>query len=242
MKTMGKFCAHRGVSALMPENTLPAFAAAMALGADEIEFDVRLTKDGRTVISHDPNLKRVCGVDRMLGDCTLAELMEMNVDQKHGWQVSFCTPQQVFEQLAGRIGFNIHLKEAGENGCLVKEIVQLAKQYHFENGVYLAAAEGVLDGVKRHSEGLSVAAIQTPKDTASIYELAVEYQCDRVQFWHGIFDEEIIRRLHDKEISCNVFFADTAEGYRTYFDMGIDTILTNCYEAVAPVVKSRQAK
>ena len=33
------FCAHRGVSALMPENTLPAFAAALALGADEIEFD-----------------------------------------------------------------------------------------------------------------------------------------------------------------------------------------------------------
>ena len=36
-----KFCAHRGVSALMPENTLPALAAALALGADEIEFDVR---------------------------------------------------------------------------------------------------------------------------------------------------------------------------------------------------------
>ena len=40
------FCAHRGLSALVPENTLPAFAAAYALGADEIEFDVRLTCDG----------------------------------------------------------------------------------------------------------------------------------------------------------------------------------------------------
>ena len=41
---MKKFCAHRGLSKLMPENTLPAFAAALALGADEIEFDIRLTK------------------------------------------------------------------------------------------------------------------------------------------------------------------------------------------------------
>ena len=227
MKPMGKFCAHRGVSALMPENTLPAFAAALALGADEIEFDVRLTADGRTVISHDPNLKRVCGVDRRLGDCTLAELMEMNVDQTHGWQVSFCTPQQVFEQLAGRIGFNIHLKETGENGCLVKEIVQLAKQYHFEKGVYLAAAQDVLEGVKHYSGGLSTAAIQTPKDTVSIYDLATEYECERVQFWHGLFDRELIRRLHERDIFCNVFFADSAEGYREYFEMGIDTILTN---------------
>ena len=45
-----RFCAHRGVSALMPENTLPAFGAALALGADEIEFDIRLTKDGKLVV------------------------------------------------------------------------------------------------------------------------------------------------------------------------------------------------
>ena len=39
-----KFCAHRGVSARMPENTLPAFAVALSLGADEIEFDVSGSK------------------------------------------------------------------------------------------------------------------------------------------------------------------------------------------------------
>ena len=56
MMKNGRFCAHRGVSALMPENTLPAFAAALALGADEIEFDVRMTKDGKMVVSHDGTL------------------------------------------------------------------------------------------------------------------------------------------------------------------------------------------
>ena len=53
------FCAHRGVSGLMPENSLPAFGAALALGADEIELDVWLTKDGQLVVSHDVTLDRI---------------------------------------------------------------------------------------------------------------------------------------------------------------------------------------
>ena len=55
---MKKFCAHRGLSKLMPENTLPAFAAALSLGADEIEFDIRLTKDQKLIVSHDGTLDR----------------------------------------------------------------------------------------------------------------------------------------------------------------------------------------
>lgn len=78
------FCAHRGVSALMPENTLPAFAAALALGADEIEFDVRMTKDGQMVVSHDGTLERISDGTGNVADHTLAELLELNIGGKHG--------------------------------------------------------------------------------------------------------------------------------------------------------------
>jgi len=46
--------AHRGASIEAPENTLAAFAKAIEVGADMIEFDVRRAPDGRLVISHDP--------------------------------------------------------------------------------------------------------------------------------------------------------------------------------------------
>lgn len=46
--------AHRGASAIAPENTLEAFEKAIALGADMIEFDVRVTVDGALVVCHDP--------------------------------------------------------------------------------------------------------------------------------------------------------------------------------------------
>ena len=63
-----KFCAHRGVSTLMPENALPAFGAALALGADEIEFDVRLSCDGQLIVSHDEAYEKYfeMGVDTLL--------------------------------------------------------------------------------------------------------------------------------------------------------------------------------
>ena len=53
---MRKFCAHRGLPVGFPENTIPSFAAAIALGADEIEFDVRITKDCELAVSHDAAL------------------------------------------------------------------------------------------------------------------------------------------------------------------------------------------
>lgn len=68
--------AHRGASAHFPENTLPAFAAAVNSGLIYLEMDVRATRDGVIVVHHDETLQRLCGVDRPLADCTLAELLE----------------------------------------------------------------------------------------------------------------------------------------------------------------------
>ena len=50
--------AHRGASALYPENTLRAFIAAAELGADMCEFDVRMTRDGEVVVIHDATVNR----------------------------------------------------------------------------------------------------------------------------------------------------------------------------------------
>lgn len=66
----------------MPENTIPAFAAAMALGADKIEFDVRLTKDCELVVSHDGRLERISNGIGQLWDYRLEELKLLNAGEK----------------------------------------------------------------------------------------------------------------------------------------------------------------
>ena len=231
------FCAHRGVSLLMPENTLPSFAAALALGADEIEFDVRLTKDLKLIVSHDGTLERISDGKGQLSDFTLDELKKLNVGIKNGWNVSFCTVEEVFEQFANRIVFNIHLKEHGEDGYLIKELVKIIDNYNAHNSVYFAASPEELEWMQKLAPQIKRVAIQLPEDKIGIYEMAKKYGCSGVQFWLGMFDEQLINKLHEENIFCNLFFADDEENYRRYFSMGIDTLLTNRMDIAAQFKK-----
>lgn len=66
--------AHRGNSAHAPENTLESLRQGLALGADAVEFDVRLTRDGQVVVHHDPTMDRTSNGAGAVRDTTLAEL------------------------------------------------------------------------------------------------------------------------------------------------------------------------
>ncbi|MFH2204734.1 MAG: glycerophosphodiester phosphodiesterase family protein [Elusimicrobiota bacterium] len=74
-----KIAAHRGASGDRPENTLAAFRRALEQGCRAFECDVRQTKDGELVLSHDPDLKRTAGVNAEIGARTYAELARHDV-------------------------------------------------------------------------------------------------------------------------------------------------------------------
>ena len=73
---------HRGWSEKYPENTMEAFLAAAKLGVDQIETDVRLTKDGQLVLFHDETLERATNGSGKVIDHTLAELKKLRVKGK----------------------------------------------------------------------------------------------------------------------------------------------------------------
>ena len=227
------FCAHRGLSALTPENTLPAFGAALALGADEIEFDVRLTKDHKLIVCHDPTLDRVSDGHGDVSDWTLAELKALNVGLKHDWNVGFCTPEEVFSRFANRITFNIHLKQPGPDGLIVRELLKLVDTYAAHDSVYFAGSPSALEWMEQLAPSIRRAAIQLPRDTIGIFEMAKKYHCFAVQLWLGMFDEALISKLHDEGIRCNLYYADQEADFRKYFEMGIDTLLTNRMDLAA---------
>ncbi|MGW3246042.1 glycerophosphodiester phosphodiesterase [Streptomyces sp. NPDC001070] len=66
--------AHRGDPYLHRENTLPSLRSALRAGADAVEMDVRLTRDGVPVLLHDPTLKRLWGVESAVADMAAARL------------------------------------------------------------------------------------------------------------------------------------------------------------------------
>ena len=69
--------AHRGDPIGHRENTLPAFAAALAQGADMLELDLRRTRDGAIVVLHDQSLLRLWGLDASVGDLDFAEVARL---------------------------------------------------------------------------------------------------------------------------------------------------------------------
>lgn len=107
--------AHRGARLVAPENTLPAFAAALAAGADGVEFDVQLSRDGHPVVIHDETVDRTTDGSGMVRDLTLAQLQELDAAAGMAGIDGARIPQlgEVLQLLAGTgLGVNVELKNS----------------------------------------------------------------------------------------------------------------------------------
>jgi glycerophosphoryl diester phosphodiesterase len=76
--------AHRGASAVCPENTMAAFRKSLELGATGIETDVQLSSDGGLVLIHDESLNRTAGAEGYVKDKTLSQLLELDAGSWFG--------------------------------------------------------------------------------------------------------------------------------------------------------------
>lgn len=79
-----EIAAHRGGAAIWPENSAAAFRGAVALGVEQIEFDVQMSADNVPVIFHDTTLDRVTDGNGPLAEKTLAELKALNIFRDGG--------------------------------------------------------------------------------------------------------------------------------------------------------------
>ncbi|MGI8963878.1 MAG: glycerophosphodiester phosphodiesterase family protein, partial [Thermomicrobiales bacterium] len=79
---MVRIYAHRGASADFPENTIPAFARAVELGAFGIELDVHLSRDGVPVAIHDESVDRTTNGSGLVADLDLADLQRLDAGER----------------------------------------------------------------------------------------------------------------------------------------------------------------
>lgn len=101
--------AHRGNSADYPENTLSAFRSAIELGADGIELDVHLTRDGVPVVIHDADVARTTSGTGSVADLYLADLKQF--DAGRGEHIP--TFEEVALLTRGKTKLDIEIKGAG---------------------------------------------------------------------------------------------------------------------------------
>lgn len=127
--------AHRGATAAAAENSLAAFEAAIHLGAEFIEFDVRRTGDRTLIVLHDATI----------GGEPVAALTREAIFQKSGARPPLLA--EVLELAAGRIGLDVELKE---DGYVAEVVDELRCGSEPERVVYTSFLDAVIEQVRSH--------------------------------------------------------------------------------------------
>ncbi|MBQ2251897.1 MAG: hypothetical protein II329_02900, partial [Clostridia bacterium] len=125
-----RICAHRGFNTIAPENSMPAFGAAIALGAHEIEFDLWPTADGEIVSCHDSTLDRVSDGSGKIYEHTYEELKKLDFGVKFGEKfkgLQIVLFEEILKKFSGHTIMNVHVKPMGPsyNPEIMKKIVAL---------------------------------------------------------------------------------------------------------------------
>lgn len=133
---------HRGWSAAYPENTMESFRAAIEAGVDQIETDVRITKDGELVLIHDATVDRTTNATGRVCDYTLAELKAMDAGSHKGAEFAGCripTFREFMELVKDHptMTLDIELKEYPDEGHeaisyeVCDRVVEMLKEYDY---------------------------------------------------------------------------------------------------------------
>ena len=233
-----RLCAHRGMSAALPENSMPAFGAAVALGASEIEFDLWPTSDGMPVSIHDLDLQRLAGVPGRVTEMTFDELRRIDFGILHGAHMKglrILTPEDILDKFACHVLMNIHVKggEAWDEAVLAR-VVRSIRDHEAERHCYF------MTSCKAIQAQLARLAPEIPRcmgnggcDNVSrpdIIDNALECGCAMVQLFNPRFDQALVDRARAAGLRLNIFFSDDPSEARRFLDMGVDTILTNDWQ------------
>ena len=241
-----RICAHRGFNTIAPENSMPAFGSAIAMGAEEIEFDLWATKDGELVSIHDASLERTSDGEGMVWDHTYEELLAFDFGKKHGAEyegLRILRFEEILKKLSNLVIMNIHVKIWDEEAedPMIEKIVALIRKYDCEKSVYfMTASDRIIKAVMEYAPDIAVCVGHDFNRPYAIVDRAIALGAKKVQLFKPYFTQEMIDKAKAHGIKCNVFWSDEAEEAKKYLEMGIDTILTNDYGRISAALKGNR--
>ena len=240
--------AHRGGGRLAPENTMVAFRSAIDdWGADMLELDVRLSKDGVVMVHHDETVDRTTNGTGRLSEYTLAELKDLDAGYRfedlsgapsfRGSGVTIPTLRELFEAFP-ETWLNIEAKEAQAAGPLV----ELIREFDAEHRVLVAAEHERNRNDARGYEG-PWGASRTDCFLFWVLHWLPEYtpNVDVFQvpeFWKGrrLLTPRMIEAAHARNIPVQVWTVDDPDDMRRLLSWGVDGIQTDRPDLLSEVL------
>jgi glycerophosphoryl diester phosphodiesterase len=226
--------AHRGASRRAPENTMAAFRLAAQLGADGIELDVQLSKDGEAVVMHDSRVDRTSDGHGRVADLTLAELRALDAG---GWVAPefagerIPTLAEVLYELGPRLVLNVELKTAGLfGGGLEVEVVRLVEDAGLGERVILSSFDPLaLWRVRRLNPHLSTGLLYAPDSSLVVrgrWLQALARPAALHPRWDTL-DGSDVAAAHRQGLAVRPWTCDDPGGLRRLIAWGVDAIITN---------------
>ena len=237
---------HRGASAYAPENTIAALKMAVELGADGVEFDVRIAKDGVPVVIHDADLVRVAGRQEKVAELTSAELAEIDVGSWFARQFPDRSPRSYSEQtvpslesaletLSSADLIYVELKtDALTSDLLVDKVCETISHVVPLSRVIVKSFD--LDALKRVRTELpdvETAALFQPSAStvfrrrASLIEMAASCGADHISLHWSLVNRKLIEACTAAKMSVTVWTVDHPRWIARANDLGIRSLITN---------------
>jgi glycerophosphoryl diester phosphodiesterase len=247
MTSLPLILGHRGASAHAPENTLAAFSRAISDGADGIEFDVRLSRDGVPVVIHDATLARTGSIDRAVSDLTAAELQQIDVgswfardSQKHQIFVGEKLPSlaQVFELFRENEGLlYIEMKcEPEEGPALAAEVVRLSRASGIAERVVVESFDhAAIAAVKSGDSGIRTAALFEPRLTRPIstvrrirmVDIALSVGADEIALHHTLAGARVVEKAKRAGLDVVIWTVDDPAWIGRARTLGVKALIAN---------------
>jgi len=233
--------AHRGASALYPENTLRAFIAAADLGADMCEFDVRMTRDGEVVVIHDATVDRTTNGRGRVAAMTAEAVKHLDAGVRFGAEFRnepVPTLAEVAAALGGqcerKCGMDVELKARGLEGR-VCDI--LRERGTIESTIVSSFDWDQLKIVAAQEPGLRLVLLGE-KAPAALLRAATAMHAFAIAPRSDITDGALCVEAHHLGLAVYVWTVDDATTMRRLMAAGVDGIMTNNIERLREVAAS----
>jgi glycerophosphoryl diester phosphodiesterase len=222
--------AHRGEHLHHPENTLPAFQAAIDAGADFIEVDVRTTSDGKLVIMHDATVDSQTNGKGAVKDMTFAQIRALDV---HGSKVP--TFDEVLDLARGKIGVYVDSKQVS-----AADMIAAVKRYGMQDRIVVYGGYQYLKDVAALRPKIKV--MPEAVSAAFCRKLIDELHPRVIAFDAHDFTDEIIALA--KNANADIYVdrfgdADTPASWQDAIDRGATGIQTNKPAELVGYLRSR---
>ena len=233
------FSAHRGASRLAPENTLGAIEAAIALGADYVELDIRTTQDGGFVLLHDGTLNRTTDGKGPVAKARFDDVRRLDAGAWFGGlyrKTQVPTLDEALNVLKGRAKFYCDAKSIAPEALAEA----LRRQGMVEQTVVYNSPDALKSLMKVAPE---IKRMPPLKKAADLDRIAAELKPFAFDVEWSIFTKELVDRCHAKGIlvfSDALGLHETIDEYQKAMDLGVDLIQTDFPERVLRAIELRQ--